>query len=92
MLGYLKIIYKILAFLRNNKKNPFAHLLYLKLKKSLKELGKIITVILLVANFANIKVCKNQKKIIETLYMGTHPRVLNESYPMNTNSTGFRWF
>ena len=24
--------------------------------------------------------------------MGTHPRVLCESYPMNTNMTGFRWF
>ena len=24
--------------------------------------------------------------------MGTHLRVLTESYPMNTNMTGFRWF
>ena len=24
--------------------------------------------------------------------MGTHWRVLNEIYPMNTNMTGFRWF
>ena len=24
--------------------------------------------------------------------MGTHPRVLSESYPMNTNMTEFRWF
>ena len=24
--------------------------------------------------------------------MGTHMRVLMESYPMNTNMTGFRWF
>ena len=24
--------------------------------------------------------------------MGTHLGVLNESYPMNTNMTGFRWF
>ena len=24
--------------------------------------------------------------------MGTHLRVLSESYPMNTNMTGFRWF
>ena len=23
--------------------------------------------------------------------MGTHLRVLSESYPMNTNMTGFRW-
>ena len=24
--------------------------------------------------------------------MGTHPRILSESYPMNTNMTGFRCF
>ena len=24
--------------------------------------------------------------------MGTHPIVLSESYPMNTNMTGFRYF
>ena len=24
--------------------------------------------------------------------MGTHLRELRESYPMNTNMTGFRWF
>ena len=24
--------------------------------------------------------------------MGTHLRVLSESYPMNTNMTGLRWF
>ena len=24
--------------------------------------------------------------------MGTHLRVLSESFPMNTNMTGFRWF
>ena len=24
--------------------------------------------------------------------MGTHPRVLSESYPMSTNMTWFRWF
>ena len=24
--------------------------------------------------------------------MGTHLRVLNKSYPMNTNMAGFRWF
>ena len=24
--------------------------------------------------------------------MGTHVKVLKESFPMNTNMTGFRWF
>ena len=28
----------------------------------------------------------------ETLEHGTSLRVLSESYPMNTNLTGFRWF
>ena len=27
-----------------------------------------------------------------TLAHGTHLKVLDESYPMNTNMTGFRWF
>ena len=26
------------------------------------------------------------------MHMGTHLRVLSESYPMTTNMTGFRWF
>ena len=25
-------------------------------------------------------------------HIGTHLRVLSESYPMDTNMTGFRWF
>ena len=32
------------------------------------------------ASFANIKWCKKPWKIIETLDMGTHLRVLSESY------------
>ena len=39
-----------------------------------------ITIMLLVAN------------LLKPWHMGTHPRVLSESYPMNTNMTGFRWF
>ena len=31
---------------------------------------------------------KAKKKMIETLKMGTHLKVLSESYPMNTNMTG----
>ena len=41
---------------------------------------------LLVANFAD-------RKITEPLagwHVGTHQKVLGESYPMNTNMTGFR--
>ena len=47
---------------------------------------------LLVANFANTKWCKNAVKLLKPWYMGTHLRVLSESYLMNTNMTGFRWF
>ena len=35
---------------------------------------------------------KKKLKMIETLAHGTHLRVLSESFPMNTNMTGFRWF
>ena len=45
---------------------------------------------LLVANFAH---GKKNGKITEPLagwHMGTHRKVLDESYPMNTNITGFR--
>ena len=32
------------------------------------------------------------KKLLRPWQMGTHMRVLIESYPMNTNMTGYRWF
>ena len=35
---------------------------------------------------------KKPKKLLKPWQMGTHMRVLSESYPMNTNMTGFRWF
>ena len=31
-------------------------------------------------------------KRLKPWHMGTHLRVLNESYPMNTNMIGLRWF
>ena len=51
----------------------------------------------LVTILANTKWCEKPTKMTETLvhgYMGTHLRALRvrESYPMNTNMTGFRWF
>ena len=48
---------------------------------------------LLVANLANTNDAKNLK-IIETLgwHMGTHLRVLSESYLMDANMTGFKYF
>ena len=41
---------------------------------------------------ANTKWCKNPGKWPKPWHVGTHLRVLSESYPMNTNLTGFRWF
>ena len=46
---------------------------------------------LLVANLANTKKCKNPEKSPKPWQMATHLRVLNESYPMSTNMTdGFQ--
>ena len=47
---------------------------------------------LLVANLANTKWCKKPEKWPKPWQMGTHMKVLGESFPMNTNMTGFRWF
>ena len=35
---------------------------------------------------------KKLGKCLKSWHMGTHLRVLSESYPMNTNMIGFRWF
>ena len=47
---------------------------------------------LLVANLANAKWCKNPEKWLKHCHMGTHLRVLSESYLMSTNMTGFGCF
>ena len=44
------------------------------------------------ANLTKTKRCKKPEKITETLHMGTHLRAFSESYPINTNMTGFRKF
>ena len=52
-----------------------------------------LTLVLLIANLANTndeKNTKNDRKMTETLHMGTHLRVLSEGYPMNASMTGFR--
>ena len=54
--------------------------------------GRVLTLMLLVANLANTKWCKNSEKWRKPWQMGTHLKVLGESFPMNTNMTGFRWF
>ena len=34
---------------------------------------------------------KTPEKCLKPCHMGTHLRVLSESYPMDTNMTGFKW-
>ena len=53
---------------------------------------EVLTLMLLVANSANTKLCKKPEKWVKLLQMGTHMKVLSESFPMNTNMTGFRCF
>ena len=52
----------------------------------------VLTLILVVENWANTKRCKNTEKVLKPWQMGTHLNVLSKSYPMNTNMTGLRWF
>ena len=49
-----------------------------------------LTLMLVVANIANTKLCKNPDFfLLKHWHMGTQLKVLIESYPMNTNMTGF---
>ena len=47
------------------------------------------TLMLLVANLAITKLCKNPEKLLKSWQMGTHLRMLSKSFPMSTNMTGF---
>ena len=71
---------------------PIALLLVVWLK--VMKTSYMLTVMLLVANLANTKWCKNPEKWLKPWHMGTHLRVLSKSYPMNynTNVRGFRCF
>ena len=51
-----------------------------------------LTLMLVVGNFSRTKWYKKSEKVLKFWDMGTHLRVFSESYPMNTNMTGFRWF
>ena len=46
----------------------------------------------LVANMASTNLWKKTEILLKPWHMGTHLRVLSESCPMNTSTTGFRWF
>ena len=48
--------------------------------------------ILLVTTWTFTKICKKSEKWLKPWHMGTHMRVLSESFPMIINMTGFRWF
>ena len=45
---------------------------------------------LLVSNLANTKWCKKPEKWLKPWHLGSHMRVLEESYPINTKMTGFK--
>ena len=47
---------------------------------------------LLVANLANKEMMQKPEKWLKHWHMGTILTALSESYPMNTNMAGFRWF
>ena len=59
----------------------------MEIKKS-----QLLTLMLPVTNLANAKRCEKPGKLLKPWQMGTHLRVLGESFPMNTNMTGLRWF
>ena len=46
----------------------------------------LLTFVLLVANLADTKLGKKPEKLQKPKQMGTHSRVLSESYPLNTNN------
>ena len=46
----------------------------------------------LVTNLVHTKWCKRTEKWLKPWHMGTHLRLLKESYLMNTNMTRTRWF
>ena len=48
-----------------------------------------VTFMLLVTNLANTKWCRKPEKLLKPWHMGTHLKVLSESFPINTNMTGF---
>ena len=53
---------------------------------------KQLTLVLLVANLVNTLWCENSWKWPKPLQMGTHLIVLSESYSMDTNMAGLKWF
>ena len=50
---------------------------------------QFLTLMLPVANLSNTKWCQKTWKWLKPWHMGTHLKVLSESYPVNTNMTGF---
>ena len=47
---------------------------------------------LLMANLADTKLCKKPELLLKSGQMSTHLKILNESYPINTNMTGIQCF
>ena len=85
--GIAVLIPHLQTQVRKDPKNKYVLYYDCQLKKY-----TMLTLMLLVANFANTKWCKKPEKWLKPCHMGTHLRELGRSYPMDTNSTGFRWF
>ena len=51
------------------------------------EVAVALTLMLVVANLANTKLYRKPEKVLKPWNMGTHMKVLGESYPMNTRSS-----
>ena len=45
-----------------------------------------LTLMLLVTNLANTKLCNNPEKLLKPWHMGTHLRVLSQSYPLSASA------
>ena len=74
--------YCLLSFLPTQWPNPFRP----------GDLRDSFVSIMLVTNLTNAKIFKKPEKWWNPWCLGTHLRVLRDSYPMNTKLTGFRWF
>ena len=65
------------------------HELFNPLLPVVTKINKLLTLMLVVANLANTEWCKIAEKWLKPWHMDTHLEAFSESYPMNTNKTGF---
>ena len=73
--------------LHRAKSDPPGSLILAEIKQT-----RRLNIMLLVANSIIQNNVKKAEKWLKPWQMGTHLRVFNESFPMNTKMIGFRWF